>query len=328
MIENYEVLDALPEGIICTDSAMKIVFWNQIIEVWTGIKKEEVTGRDLCEIFTSLKKKFYQLMIRQVLETGSTAVFSYQLHKKLFPITQKNGEPLYIQTQVTRTRSPDNKEEYNAVFYLQNISGLIQQIKQNKDVKDQVLKLVEQMKVTEEELRMTNEELQRAASTDPLTRLSNRRSMMFSLEKEVERYNRYKTNFSILLTDIDDFKKYNDKYGHACGDYLLSTLGEIFLKIVRPIDETCRWGGEEFLFLLPETETKEAGKLAERIRKTVEKYPFSFNGIAHKVTMTFGVSCFEGVTSLISMINKADEALYKGKDKGKNCVVLSPELIQ
>lgn len=327
MTYNFDILNALPHGTFCIDHDYSIVFWNSIMEDWTGLKKERVEDQTILLFFPQLKKKLYQMRIDQVFEQGTSAFFSYQLHKTLFPINLDNGERLCIRSHVTRIENPDHTGKFIAVFSLQDIGGLIHQIKQTKDVKDQLVDLLKKMQVTENELRVTNEELQRAANTDPLTGLSNRRSMMFLLENEVERHKRYGTKFSILLSDIDNFKSFNDKYGHACGDSILSELGKLFYRSVRPIDSVCRWGGEEFLFLLPETDPEEAVLMAERIRNIIEAFPFSFKGINHNVTMTFGVSSYEDHLSLVSMINNADSALYNGKNCGKNRVVLYPELV-
>lgn len=327
MKAQFEMLNALPQGVFCIDRNYRILFWNQLMAFWTGINYNSVLSRDAREVFPELDKKFYTLMIHQVFEVGSTAVFSYQLHKKMFQFNTDSAAGLCIQSQVVRSPSPEDPDVPIAVFSLQDISALISQIQQNKEVKDQVLELLEKMKITEEELRISNDELHRAASTDPLTGLSNRRSIMTVLEKEEKRHKRYGTVFSVIITDIDGFKKFNDTFGHACGDFILKHLGEIFRRTVRPTDSVCRWGGEEFLLLLPETDAREAAQMGERLRKAVEKDVFLFEEENHKVTMTFGVSCIENGSSAASIIANADEALYYGKNNGKNRVVLYAELV-
>lgn len=326
MITQYEMLYALPQGIFCIDQNYKILFWNKLMEFWTDIPSAEAEYKDARDLFPELKKKFYKLMIHQLFEVGSTAVFSYQLHKELFKFQEDSKNILCIQSQVVRSHSPENPNNLIAVFSLQDISGLITQIQQYKEVKDQVLELLDKMKKTEEELRISNDELQKAASTDPLTGLKNRRSMTEVLDAEERRHSRYSTIFSVIIADIDGFKKFNDTYGHACGDFILKHLGEIFNRIIRPTDSVCRWGGEEFLFLLPETDVNEANKMGERIRSAVATEVFNFEGNKHRVTMTFGVSCIEHKTSVMRLISNADEALYYGKKNGKNRVVLYFEL--
>ena len=168
-----------------------------------------------------------------------------------------------------------------------------------------------------DELKRTNEELTRAASTDPLTGLSNRRSMMEYLNREEERSKRYGTSYSLLLTDIDNFKTFNDVYGHACGDHILSELGRLFHSVIRPTDRICRWGGEEFLFLLPETDCEAGFTSAERIRTTIENHSFVFEGQTHHVTLSFGLSSCREKKDLNGLINSADKALYRGEKRGE-----------
>ncbi|MDC7232556.1 MAG: diguanylate cyclase [Spirochaetales bacterium] len=326
MKSSYEMLYALPQGIFCVDSEFRILFWNQRMEIWTGRSSADAEGMDVRDIFPSLRKKFYSLMVKQVFDSGSTALFSYQLHKDLFPFEGAKGNAFCIQSQVVRSHSPDLPNEIIAVFSLQDISSLVNQIQQTNEAKDQVMELLEKMKKTEEELRISNEELKKAASTDPLTGLNNRRSMMKIIGNEEIRHNRYNNPFSLILTDIDGFKKFNDTFGHGCGDYILKHLGALFNSLKRPSDAVCRWGGEEFLILLPETDIVNAGRMAERLRSAVEQENFDFEGKTHKVTMTFGVSSIEVDTNAARMIVHADEALYHGKNNGKNRVVLNTEL--
>ena len=321
MIEEFQVLDALSQGVFCIDKDYRIIYWNRLLEFWSGISSGDALERDVFDIFPALNKGFYRLMIRQVFEAGITGLFSYQLHKNLFHFDTPNQTSLCIRSRVVRTLLPGKEKEYCLVFSLQDISGLIHQIEINKEVKDQVLELVE-------ELRKTNEELQKAASTDPLTELFNRRSMMESLTAEQDRTKRYGTTFSLVLTDIDNFKKFNDIYGHACGDYILKELATVFRSVIRPADIVCRWGGEEFLFLLPETGAEAACQSAERLREVIADHEFRFEEKTHRVTLSFGVSsCAEG-RDLNRIISNADKALYKAKEEGKNRVVLYSQKIQ
>ncbi len=148
---------------------------------------------------------------------------------------------------------------------------------------------------------------------DPLTGLANRRLMDIITERSFARAKRFGAPFSVIMLDIDYFKKYNDTYGHPAGDKLLVELAKILKGEVREIDLVVRYGGEEFLILLPETKLSEAYEVAERIRKTVE----AETGI----TISLGVSSYQqGMQKKEDLINKSDEALYLAKQKGKNRV--------
>jgi len=127
----------------------------------------------------------------------------------------------------------------------------------------------------------------------------------------------------VLLGDIDNFKVVNDRYGHDCGDFILTGLSGLMRAMIRKQDVVARWGGEEFIFLLPESPREGARKVAETIRKKISTELFSFNGQPLSITMTLGVCEFNGTRDIDACIKKADEALYRGKERGKNCVVLA-----
>ncbi len=161
---------------------------------------------------------------------------------------------------------------------------------------------------------------QKAADIESLTGLYNRRYMMTRLQDEVERTARTGIPFSLILTDIDYFKTINDEHGHDCGDEVLQVLSNVMKSQVRAMDVLCRWGGEEFLLLLPETDTQKARMLAERIRKSVSNEHFIYENKQFRLTMTFGVSTYEKGMSIKELIKVADLALYRGKALGRNRV--------
>ncbi len=159
------------------------------------------------------------------------------------------------------------------------------------------------------------------ARTDPLTKLSNRRDFLEKFQLEVNRFERNKNPFSIVLCDIDDFKQVNDEYGHDCGDFVLVGISELMKSAVRKQDVVSRWGGEEFILLLPETSIEGGRRVAEGIRENLEEKTFYFDGETLSVTMTFGVSPYNCSMEIDTCIKQADEALYVGKREGKNRVV-------
>jgi diguanylate cyclase (GGDEF)-like protein len=180
----------------------------------------------------------------------------------------------------------------------------------------------EEVKTAYEKLRKAYEELEVAARTDSLTRLSNRRDIIEKMKYEKNRSARSGKPFSLILSDIDDFKKFNDQYGHDCGDFVLTAAAELIRSRVRKQDHVARWGGEEFLMLLPETGLDGGLVLAEAIRKALSEKIFEYNAEKLKITMTFGVSAYTTAMTIDQCIKYADESLYKGKKTGKDCIVL------
>ena len=140
-------------------------------------------------------------------------------------------------------------------------------------------------------------------------------------EYEKKRFSRSKQPFSIIMCDIDHFKPINDSMGHAAGDYVLVQVAKLLRKSVRQQDTICRWGGEEFLILLPETNLKGGKKLADKLRKAIESENFYFNSREIKITMSFGISYCEEDVTVYSYIKVADELMYQAKKLGRNRVV-------
>ena len=173
------------------------------------------------------------------------------------------------------------------------------------------------------QLQEAMNELERVATRDPLTNLFNRRYMMERMDQEVARTKRTNRTFSLVLTDIDFFKKVNDTYGHDGGDFILKSLSKLVVETLRYQDVLVRWGGEEFLILLPETGTEGATVVSEKIRKTVEDSSFFYNNKEIKITMTFGVAEYSINERIDDTLIRADKRLYEGKNSGRNKVVAS-----
>ncbi|MCK4654413.1 MAG: GGDEF domain-containing protein [Candidatus Cloacimonetes bacterium] len=180
-----------------------------------------------------------------------------------------------------------------------------------------------QLEKANDDLEKANIKLELIAKTDPLTNLSNRRDMIEKIEHEQKRFGRNGKPFILVMSDIDYFKSVNDRYGHDGGDFVLESIAKLMQSVVRKQDIVGRWGGEEFLILLPETDLEGGRALAEKIRKNISITPYVFSDKKIPITMTFGVSVYNKPMDLDLCIKKADEALYKGKKRGKNCVVLS-----
>jgi diguanylate cyclase (GGDEF)-like protein len=167
------------------------------------------------------------------------------------------------------------------------------------------------------EKEMMAHELRKLANTDSLTAVFNRAKIEQTLTIEVLRSRRYKHPLSIIIADIDHFKQVNDTYGHNAGDLVLTGIASILKHHVREVDTVGRWGGEEFLIVCPETTAEGAKKLAEKLRKKIEKHHFKDIGIK---TISMGVAQIEIDDWDEDMIKRADKNLYKAKKAGRNRV--------
>jgi diguanylate cyclase (GGDEF)-like protein len=184
---------------------------------------------------------------------------------------------------------------------------------------DEFLARIEQ---TGRQMGQLAEQLQREARTDPLTGLANRRYWAEWLVREFERARRYGQPLSCSMVDIDHFKGVNDAYGHDAGDAVLTEIAQIMKRHVRPSDLLCRYGGEEFTILLPQTSLNGAAEHAERLRRALEQARIRKLDIEVNVTASFGVASYPGpgVEASDELLRAADSAMYRAKARGRNTV--------
>lgn len=170
------------------------------------------------------------------------------------------------------------------------------------------------------QLRDLNMRLELLARTDPLTGLANRWEMAKLLEMERSRADRHGSVFALILADIDHFKAVNDKFGHLAGDRVLRTLAGELRRNMRTEDRCARWGGEEFLILLPETEEQAAKTVAEKLRLLVREKRMSWEGKPIHVSLSLGVGVYSAKMSVDEVIRRADDAMYAAKQSGRDMV--------
>ena len=177
-----------------------------------------------------------------------------------------------------------------------------------------------------EKLKKAYKKVEELASIDSLTRLSNRRDILKKIRHEANRFDRNKKPFALIMGDIDDFKSVNDTYGHDAGDMVLQAIANFIKTNIRKQDTVGRWGGEEFLVLLPDTDLKGAKFIAEKLREGIFSHTIQYSNYDLKLTITFGVAVYKKLRDINECIKEADQALYLGKVRKKNCVVSSDEL--
>jgi diguanylate cyclase (GGDEF)-like protein len=172
-------------------------------------------------------------------------------------------------------------------------------------------------------LRDREDRLHEIARTDPLTGVSNRRRFIEALTREFERAKRYESELSCVMLDLDHFKSINDRHGHAVGDRVLLAAANAFRANLRTADVIARWGGEEFVLLLPQTSLVGAQAVAERCRRALEEIRITVDGQPIAATVSIGVAGFPGagVDTADALVRSADFALYEAKSHGRNCVV-------
>jgi len=172
-------------------------------------------------------------------------------------------------------------------------------------------------------MTLAEERLHELATTDSLTGLMNRRSMLAALEHEQAVRQRQPHDSCVLLVDIDHFKKLNDTFGHNMGDWALKAVADVLKTGVREMDFVARWGGEEFLIVLPFADKQAAKPVAERLRQSISELRFPSTGHELRVCATMGLAELRVNERVDLAIQRADAALYKGKNEGRNQVVVS-----
>lgn len=178
------------------------------------------------------------------------------------------------------------------------------------------------IKSLQDSLKESNQLLLELSNTDPLTRLANRRHLMEMLDREFTRSIRSGSPLSLVMLDIDHFKKINDTYGHQVGDEILIDMATILRRHLREYDLAARYGGEEFSLVLPDADLDKAMQVAERLRKAVAQKRFNAAKSALNITISLGVGCIPRpeIQSVDDLIRFADDALYKAKREGRNCI--------
>lgn len=199
---------------------------------------------------------------------------------------RKDGTPIFTDTIMSGIYDEENR--------FKEILGVTRDITEKTKLRDEIVKLSE---------------------TDKLTQLYNRYKLDDALEKELKRSRRTAIPFAVILLDIDYFKQVNDRFGHQAGDIILQELAVVLKNNIRSTDMVGRWGGEEFIFILPNTDENGAMKLAEKIRRQISEMTFSH---PEKITGSLGVSVYRGDSSIVTIISRADQALYAAKHHGRN----------
>lgn len=274
-------LNDSPDCVIITDSENKIVFVNSSFVALTGYQEIEVIGKHP----SFLWNEAYPEQRVGAESRQSNAQLHFQTQR---PNKRKNGTLFYVDQSIAHIRD----ESVNVSHY----------VSFSKDSTTRVLK---------------EHALKDLASKDPVTELLNRRSgeqLLIQYDNHIKHHGK---PVCLVMLDIDNFKKINDTFGHAVGDQVLKTISRTLQKEARSSDNVIRWGGEEFLIIVPDATLNETSVLTERIRKSMSD---QIIGEVGQVTASFGVAELLNNETTASLINRADKALYKAKLSGKNCV--------
>jgi diguanylate cyclase (GGDEF)-like protein/PAS domain S-box-containing protein len=282
-----KLLNSVTDSIFVHDLDGNIIYINEAAYATRGYAREELLQKRLQELSYSDEKSGYEVYEENIKNAKEQLSRN---EKAVIEVSHKTKSGKIIPIEITCRLIQEEDKKY-IISIARDISTL----------------------------KAMNENLKRMATTDNLTGIYNRHKFEEMFEIEIDRVLRYESPLSMIMFDIDYFKKVNDTYGHDVGDYVLKSIVDVVKKMIRNIDIFVRWGGEEFIILCPQTDSLSAAVLAEKLRGAIEKTTLEKVG---NITCSFGVTSYLKQESKNSFIKRFDSALYRAKDEGRNRVVV------
>ena len=295
--ERYRFITENSEDVIWSaDKDGNFTYVSPSVEKLRGYSSEEVMLQTFEDVATPDSLMRFNERVAYALEHGHNDIGLIEIE-----LYKKDGSTIWTEESLRIIRDKDG--------FISGYSGITRDLTKRKELEDQLRKM---------------------AVTDPLTGIFNRRHVMDLVSKEIERSRRYGHTLSVLILDIDFFKKVNDRYGHDIGDKVIIRIVEEVKSVIRTIDIFGRIGGEEFVLILPQTNIDDAFKLSQRVRKNVEELSIDCSAGEIKVTISIGLTEWNTEDKNINdAIKRADIALYEAKDSGRNAVkIFKPNYIE
>ena len=318
---KYEQLKSLNNRVKTTNSAEQVI--NSSLALLTEIKQYMVLEQQEIENFlenTSKELTYLEKKASYVSDSNNESI--------------KNNKQLHVAinqsvTTIKASSSSALSLESLTLKISQHLKNLSQQVIKHQEIEsnthlDNTQKLGEmsqkicKMELEANSLRNKLKMLRNKALTDPLTRLPNRRAYDKRVTVEYSRWYRYKTDLAFIIWDIDLFKNINDTFGHKAGDKTLLLVAQLLLDNCRESDFIARFGGEEFIMLLPHTNVEQAKIMADKLRIIIENSGFNHQGQSIPLTISAGISAFYTNDTIESVFEKSDKALYQAKESGRN----------
>ena len=295
------VVERVGFGIFVLDREMNVLMWNRFMQDHSGLSADQVVGKSIFASFPELPRVWLTRKLESVFQLGSFAFSSWEQRPYLFkfdhdrPIT---GGVDFMQQDCTFMPLTREREVVAVCVTISDVTHV---------------------SIVQREREEAVAKLQEYADRDGLTGIANRRFFEARLRDEYTRWQRYGGDMSVLLFDLDHFKKINDQFGHGVGDTVLREMAQRVAQVVRVQDTFGRFGGEEFALLLPCTPLEDAMLVAEKIRHTIGDAPVDVQGVSVPVTASVGGAAARvGVPNYDVLINEADAALYSAKRQGRN----------
>lgn len=295
-----ELLNSLTDGVYFIDLQRKITFWNKAAERISGYSVQEIVGKSCGDNF-----------LRHVDERGTPLCLD---HCPL-AATMTDGQARETQVYLHHKFGHRLPVFVRSTPMHNSLGEIIGAVEIFSDARKQV-DIIKEM-----------EELRHEVLTDQLTGIGNRRYASISLERMDNTLAESNVPYGVLFADIDHFKNINDTWGHHVGDKVLVMVAKTMKGFLRPLDIACRWGGEEFLILIPNTDEEGLVTAGERLRVLIEQSWINLNEELIHVTVSFGGAISQPDESSCSVIERADKQLYLSKSDGRNCTYINDKKV-
>ena len=302
-----DILQNIDVGLVVMDKSYKVVLWNSFMQNHSGKSPEEVLQHSIFEVFPELSEAWFKHKAQSVFVLQNATFTTWEQRPYLFRFP--HYRPI--------TGTAEHMYQNSTIIPLMDSKGLVEQICLIVyDVTDTAINKISQ--------QQAHQQLQSLSRTDHLTGLFNRGYWELRLIQEFKRFERYKQVSTLIMMDIDHFKKVNDTYGHTVGDDVIRQVSIAIKEQIRDLDIAGRYGGEEFGLILTSTNVQGASVLAERLRSAIEKMTVFSEGQEVKFTISLGIAQLTGsIVDHRSWIEKADAALYQSKKGGRNRFTLA-----
>ena len=301
-IARYTVLENIVEMVIVVDRNDQILDINRTTLAWLEKSSKEIIGQDIFDIFPAPP----QLADHYRAADSENHIFTFNDAKER--IVDITISPIY-----------NRREE------LEGRVVVAYDVTERRNVEENLKSTNEKLKIKLEEIEVLQTQLKEQTIRDPLTGLFNRRYLAEALDSEFARAERDDLHLSAIIMDVDHFKGFNDSYGHKCGDYVLQHLSDLLLNNTRQEDTVCRYGGEEFIILMPNVGIDVAFSRAEVWREALASSIIHYDEQDLSIKISAGVACYPAsVKTSEELIKAADKALYHSKENGRNKVTAYP----
>lgn len=297
-----DIVQSIDVGVVVLDRDYRVEVWNSFMENHSGLDAAAASHRSIFELFSEIDESWFRQKVETAVMLGTRAFTIWEQRPNL--VRFKSYQPI--------TGLADEMYQNVTILPLRSTSG-------DTDHVCLIIYDVTGVAVNKRQLESANAQLQELAQRDGLTGLLNRRYWEQCLEHEFARHLRYDIATSLVIFDIDHFKAVNDTYGHQTGDEVIREVARVTRELARETDFAGRYGGEEFVVLLPDTGIEGAAQFAERLRQAVARIRVDYQGELLNFTISLGVACIDsGMTEHGALVEHADRALYQSKEQGRN----------